>query len=180
MHKTPIIDGKRLTIKHVFFGDERPVFFVVENEDEELFVCSFFDDRNGLNWIVCPTSLQELSNMMHDRITIRDLFDASVEFGKSYLVRWENGVYDVKKIPYKQIDVDDLPTPGYYFEASKEDIELYLRAFNLDVDYTHNTFLKDQIQRRKKEAYDEHLRKRWLQFLVKQHDVRNRRRGIIG
>lgn len=179
MHNNWAINGEIVTIKHVFWGDVQPVFFVVENNVKELFVCSLYDDRCGLNWIVCPTTLELLSKMIHNLITIRELFDLSQKIGLSYNVGLKNGKYEVEKILYRQICCDDLPSAGYYFNGDIEDIIDFMKDFSLDEGCTDNRYTKKSFSSNKKSAFKKYLVENHRSWLNYRGRVNKQKRGLL-
>jgi len=179
MHNKLMIGKKTIKIKHVFWGDIQPVFFVVENNVNELFVCSLYDDRCGMNWIICPTTLRLLSQMIHNLITIRELFDYSQNVGLTYKVSLKNNNYEVEKIPYRKINCDDLPTAGYYFDGDVDDIVGFLKAFSLDECYVDARYCRKSLAHYKKRALKEclvHKRRGWLNYRER---IFKQKRGLL-
>jgi len=110
-----------LYLEETLFEDECPMLFVLRNKDSsKRFISVCCDFRKEQRWIISTTSVKAILDLLNDKITIRDIFTKPNE---SFIIaKWERGFENVKfkECNLSQIDEEDLPTGGIFFEADGE------------------------------------------------------------
>ena len=116
--------------KYIFFEAHIPILFLCESSDRLLYICVMFDDRNGLNWIVSPTNLSYVDDMIFNKITLRKLFKLSLNISVySWLISNSNKCFKIEQVKFNEINSLDLPS-DVYFNADIDEIMDYVRTFN--------------------------------------------------
>lgn len=145
-----------MKLVHVFFADVSPVFFLMVDEENNLYAVSLCDDRTELRWIVSPVSRSDVRRMIKDEITPRELFQLSGKRGKSFVVSRSNNETKTKCVYFDEIDKLDLPTEGMFFEAELEEVATFQKSMEV-LDYTT-------------QAKKNNKSRRWIEFLKKKRD----------
>ena len=116
--------------KHIFFEAHIPILFLCESSERQLYICDMFDDRDGLNWIVSPTNLSYVDDMIFNKITLSKLFELSLNISVySWLISNSNKCFKTEQVKFNDINSLDLPS-NVYFNADIDEIMDYVRTFN--------------------------------------------------
>lgn len=115
-----------------------PIFFLCKGENEYYVVlCINLDE---LNYYIIKPSLLDIFNLLHSKITMRDMFLKQPNYW--FIESGDNIESDVvTNNPIKLINVSDLPVEGEYFEILDKRSEMYVQSF--DQQYlSQNSFLE--------------------------------------
>ena len=123
-------NGSILYQKYIFFETHMPILFLCESNEGCLYICVMFDDRDGLNWIASPTNLSYLDDMVFNKITLRKLFELSVNISAHSWLLWiSNKDLKTKQVEFSEINPLDLPSDDY-FDADINEVMDYVHALN--------------------------------------------------
>lgn len=108
----------------VFAESTRPILFTCKDEKEDRYICSCHcADGEKCEWIVAPTTCERLIDLLCDRNTIRQIFDACEE--PAFLVTRYAGreTPDVRAVAVRELPPTILPTAGYFMEAEEGEFD---------------------------------------------------------
>lgn len=120
-----------LSVDYVFVEEKHPILFAATNAANRLFIVLNYDTRNQKQkWIIAETEISQLEKMVKNEIPVLELF---IQKGIKYTAEWnyqfETMKYEVKE--QSEIDLIDLPTPDFYFDAEKDEIECFIEHYHL-------------------------------------------------
>ena len=114
------IEFRNAKIDWILFEGYYPVLFTMEDGDKEYLFCCPETNKNETVWIAALVDPLVVVDMLCDRITIRDAFDACSKV-KYILVNDHNGM-SVERVDQGFPDYY-LPTAGEYMEAEPDEFE---------------------------------------------------------
>ena len=116
-----------LVLDEIFYEDIYPVLFCCRDLNENRYICVCCDIRGAQRWIVSPISNENLSNLIKDKITLKDAF-LTMPSRNSFLIEWkpEFASEKVMAVRPEQIPEEDLPIDGEYLEPDKDEFLDYL------------------------------------------------------
>ena len=144
----------QLNIYMVFVESNKPILFACKDTENKPYICSCHcSNAEKSEWIIAPTSYEQLLDLLTNVISIREIFNSKTE--EVFVVTKFAGVPD-KRIKHYHIDSIDqniLPTAGYYMDAEEDEFldeieelqkEIRTNAEFLNVSYQnkYQTYLK--------------------------------------
>lgn len=120
-----------LSVDYVFIEEKHPILFTATNAANRLFIVLNCDTRNQKQkWIIAETEISQLEKMVKNEIPVLDLF---IQEGTKYIAEW-NCQFNTIKYEVKEevaVDLIDLPSSDFYFDADKEELECFMEHYQL-------------------------------------------------
>lgn len=100
--------------KVLFLFDNIPMIFVCRDDKKRYFLCQCVDVIDKFSWMIIPVQKRLLISMMKDEISVLSAFkDSGYDIILADEVKNEIGY---RKIPFKNIPLDELPDPDEKLE----------------------------------------------------------------
>ena len=100
--------------KVLFLFDNIPMIFVYRDDKKRYFLCQCVDVIDKFSWMITPVQKRLLISMMKDEISVLSAFkDSGYDIILADEVKNEIGY---RKIPFKNIPLDELPNPDEKLE----------------------------------------------------------------
>lgn len=112
----------QLNLYMVFVESSRPILFACQDAENNPYICSCHcSNAQKSEWIVAPTSYEQLLQLLTNQISIRDIFTSKTE--EAFIVTKLAGNQDSTIIPchIDAMDQNILPTAGYYMDAEEDE-----------------------------------------------------------
>lgn len=118
-----IPDIGSLFIDFIIFEYQYPVFFICTDSNKEYYICLCCDIREEQRWIISKTDIDTIIGVLTDKITLLDSFRKSKD-DINFIVTWsyKDEKPNVKKVKFEDIDKEDLPLEGEYYEAEENEL----------------------------------------------------------
>ena len=118
----------QLNYDMVLLESTHPILFTCIDDDNNLYICSCHcANADKQEWIIVPTSPENVIELLTDKITIREIFEIS---GKDIYIATErdnHSAMSVKQVPISKVNEDILPSAGYYMEADPGEFDAEIR-----------------------------------------------------
>lgn len=100
--------------KVLFLFDNIPMIFICRDDKKRYFLCQCVDVIDKFSWMITPVQKRLLISMMKDEISVLSAFkDSGYDIILADEVKNEIGY---RKIPFKNISLDELPDPDEKLE----------------------------------------------------------------
>ncbi len=100
--------------KVLFLFDNIPMIFICMDDKKRYFLCQCVDVIDKFSWMITPVQKRLLISMMKDEISVLSAFkDSGYDIILADEVKNEIGY---RKIPFKNISLDELPDPDEKLE----------------------------------------------------------------
>lgn len=131
------IEGIELYLEQVLVDyNDIPIFFLCTGEREQYLALCY--DINELNYIIVKVSMEDVYNLLHSKITMRNII-LKQKFYWSVLSGEEISLDRVLKNDISELDLSILPCEGAYFTILTKEIETFTNQF--DSKYFENKYL---------------------------------------
>ena len=143
MNEFIIINDEKLYFDKILFETYIPILFVCKNDKKELFICVCCQDNSNVQkWLISRINPIKITEMLKDKISIRDAFLSDPTFRIS--VNLVNGKLQIEYNNSDWLDGSEfLPKKGAYIEAEPgeydEEIKYYLEYTDLKYSDPMNT-----------------------------------------
>lgn len=102
----------QVTLEHTFYAlDDEPILFVCVSDTGIRYLCSCC--KLYEEWVVCQVSASTLTNMIDDKVAIREVFESS---DPKFFVTWSGDRFEVAN----GFPNDTLPRVGAMLELERE------------------------------------------------------------
>lgn len=105
--------------------ESEPIVFTVKSEDSRnLFLCLCSDIRYTRKWILVPTTVLVLEDLVDQHIDLTNVFKTA---STSFIINvGTDGLQEIKQIDDAKLDTLDLPESGTYLKCDIEDAKNYI------------------------------------------------------
>ncbi len=132
------IEGKELYLEHTLVDyNDIPIFFLCRNDEK--YYAALCTDIEILNYIVVAVTRENLFELLHGRIPMRNIFLSQKEYWE--IISGEEIVqYIVVKHLINELDVSVLPRQNACFQILTEEISNFVKEF--DCEFFNNFIFK--------------------------------------
>lgn len=135
-----------LSIDGIFLYYECPIVFTCIDCSQNLYICVCCDMENEQRWLIAPTSIERIENMLSQRITLKAMFKDAGGYG--CVATWHQGQekenYSV--ILCTEFSNDDLADEGKFFETEPAEFESYLQAIRNRKEYNDQLCIEATLE----------------------------------
>lgn len=117
-----------LELDYIFVENGYPILFTCKNNDS-LFLCLCTDNAQKQKWFISPTTIDTITDLLHDRITVYSALKENNNYG--CIATWEcgdeNESYEI--LLCSQYDDSELPSKDFLLEDDGDSSD-YLQILN--------------------------------------------------
>lgn len=124
-----IINNEKIYLEYILVEDDYvPIFFLCKSENNDFFLSLRVYKETTEEYIVVKLAKEEVANMLHGKIPMRDVFLNQKYFWN--VISGDKIEKDtVTEYPINKIPKDDLPYEGAYFVICQKHVREYVEKF---------------------------------------------------
>lgn len=120
-----------LKMEQVIVDYVYPLLSVLRDKKGGRYLCMCFDTRGAQQWLVTPVSIQALTALLKNEVTLSSPFEDPHTLKMRIVMDYHTRQEFFQGLTAKQIPKEELPEPGEYLDAEPGEWAEYIKMLNL-------------------------------------------------